>query len=245
MKLFLEGDGDTHSLVAAKVFEAIEKQPQHIDKHNEGWSEKFNMSKRKVGKTINLGLDYGKSAYSMKDDLGITAEEAEEIYNAVLKAFPGKQKYFDEKIKDTYKKGYILADKVLGRKIFMDYYLSKYKIALKKSRSKEGDKENVSTLKSLEGTIQRNAQNYPTQSTAASMTKKALNLIYKWQEKNNAWKMFSIINTVHDEIIAESCEEHSQQAAAVIEWAMVKAGKIFCEIIPMIAEPKTSKVWSH
>ena len=158
MELFLKGDGDTHSLIARKVFETIEKQPQQIDKHNEGWSEKFNMTKRKVGKTINLGLDYGKSAYSLKTDLGITQEEAEDIYNAVRNAFPMKEKYFERKRRETMKNGYILIDPVIRRKSFVKSALNRYRYLVKK---KDKTDEERSELFSIEGHLQRDSCNYP------------------------------------------------------------------------------------
>jgi DNA polymerase-1 len=242
MELFLKGDGDTHSLIARKVFEVIENKPQIIDKHNEGWSEKFNMTKRKVGKTINLGLDYGKSAFSLKADLGITQEEAEDIYNAVRNAFPLKEKYFEKKRVETFKNGYVLIDPIIKRKSFVKASLNRYKYLSKK---KDKSDEERSELFSIEGSLQRDSNNYPTQGTAASMTKQALILIYQWQDKNKAWNKFKVVNAVHDEIVVESTIDYTEKAAKVVQWAMIKAGKIFCSTIPMVAEPIISDKWEH
>lgn len=242
MDLFLHGDGDTHSLIARKVFEAVEHQPQNITKENEGWSEKFNMTKRKVGKTINLGLDYGKSAFSLKHDLGISQEESESIFNAVINAFPYKEKYFERKRKETLKNGYVLIDPIIRRKSFMKFQLNRYRYLLKK---KELNEEERSELFSIEGMIQRNSNNYPSQGTAASMTKYALILIYEYQKQHNAWDWFQIVNAVHDEIVAEASEEYAARAGKIIQWAMLQSGKRFCSSIPMVAEPQISDKWEH
>lgn len=158
MDLFLHGDGDTHGLMARKVFETLEGVPQDITKDNEGWSEKFNMTKRKVGKTINLGLDYGKSAYSLRLDLGITEDEAQSIYDSVRKSFPQKEKYFKRKREETLKKGFVLIDPIIGRKSFMTNQINRYKQLL---AVKNPEREIISEMRSLEGTIQRSSQNFP------------------------------------------------------------------------------------
>ncbi len=83
------------------------------------------------------------------------------------------------------------------------------------------------------------------QGSAASMTKYALSLIYEYQLKNKAWDTFKVVNVVHDEIVIETNEEMANISGSVVQWAMVKAGKRFCSSIPMVAEPKISKEWSH
>jgi DNA polymerase-1 len=64
VNLFLNGDGDTHTLVAEKMFSVIEGKPVKIDKKD---------PRRQIGKILNLKLNYGGSAYTVKDDLGVTA----------------------------------------------------------------------------------------------------------------------------------------------------------------------------
>ncbi len=65
----LNGDGDSHSLVASAVFSKIEGKEVKVTKKNNPYSDIFKMTYRDVGKQINLGLDYGKTAFSIKDDL--------------------------------------------------------------------------------------------------------------------------------------------------------------------------------
>lgn len=158
IELFLHGDGDTHGLIARKVFEAIEGVPQDITKENEGWSDKFNMTKRKVGKTINLGLDYGKSAFSLKKDLGISEEEAQRIFDSAIKAFPQKEVYFKKKREETLRNGYVLIDPIIRRKSFLTSQLGRLR---QLSNIKNPEREVVSEMKSIEGLIQRDSQNYP------------------------------------------------------------------------------------
>jgi DNA polymerase-1 len=241
VELFLKGDGDTHSLMARKIFSVMEGTEQDISKEKPGWSDDYNMSKRKVGKIINLGLDYGKTAYSLQFDLNISYEEAEKLVNDVKKSFPEKEHYFKRKKEESLRNGYVLIDPVIRRKSYIRSLLNQIKAFNSK---KDKNSEDWSALSSYDGALERKTKNYPIQGTAASITKLALVKIYNYQLKNNAWDLFQIVNSVHDEIVIETKRENAEQVAKLVQKLMEEAGEKFSSI-PMIAEPTITDWWTH
>lgn len=89
--------------------------------------------------------------------------------------------------------------------------------------------------------MERMSQNYPIQGCAGSMTKAAVIMFDKRVEelKLDAF----IVNAVHDELVVEASDEHAEEAAKLLQECMEKAGKIFCKLIPIIAEPSIGDDW--
>jgi DNA polymerase I-like protein with 3'-5' exonuclease and polymerase domains len=237
---YLTGDGDTHSMVSSKMFSVIEGKEVIIKKGD---------PRRQIGKVLNLKLDYGGSAYTVKDDLNTTEEEAQVFINALIKAFPEKRKYFDNTFKKSLQQGYILIDEVTKRKSFSEDFetLKNYTDALDKLNNNKADKAgfNWSEFYKLKGKIQRNSQNYPIQGTSGSMTKLAAIYLKRELLKKELYGKVWIVNLVHDEIVVETSNDYSEEVSKLITLCMEEAGKVFCKTIPMIAETVKSKYWTH
>lgn len=251
--LFINGDGDTHSLVASKMYSIILGKEVIINKENqyvEVAGKKRNG--RQDGKILNLKLDYGGSAFTVKDDLAVTEKEAQFFIDALKKAFPDKEVYFQKTIKETFINKYITINIITKRKVFIDFYQQfkdaeiivqqpgfwdLYKVY------KDEYKPTVRTYFQLKGKIERNSKNYPVQGTGADMIKLAgIYFLRKLEEKGWNWDV-KIPNEVHDEWVAECKEEIANEVSLLLQNAMEEAGKIFCQNIPIIAEPKITKTW--
>lgn len=76
------------------------------------------------------------------------------------------------------------------------------------------------------------------------MTKLAAIYFYKELEKRNLTNIAWIVNLVHDEANIECKKEYSKEVSEIITKAMLDAGKVFCKVIPMIAEPNICQSWS-
>lgn len=233
----LNGDGDSHSLVASAVFSKIEGREVKVTKYDNPYSDRFKMTYRQVGKQINLGLDYGKTAFSIKDDLGVTQEEAQEFIDALKEAFPKKEEFFDAKKKEFWELGYILHDYVVKRKTFKPEFSE-----LVNFNYDAASKEERSRYFKMKGGVERDVQNYPIQGTSASMTKLAM--VYIQEEFDKTGIDAFLINSVHDEIVSESAEECAEQCAKIMEECMVRAGKVFCKTVPMKVDPVITKKWN-
>jgi len=74
---------------------------------------------RAMAKTINFGVIYGKTAYTLKDDLNVTEEEAEAILDKYFREYPGVYNYCEKVKVDARVKGYVTT--VMGRRRYLDY----------------------------------------------------------------------------------------------------------------------------
>ncbi len=70
--------------------------------------------RREQSKAIVLGVCYGKGVPAIADDLGITREEAQKIYDQIMRAFPGLERFMIESQNMARELGYV--DTVWGRK---------------------------------------------------------------------------------------------------------------------------------
>jgi len=50
---------------------------------------------------------------------------------------------------------------------------------------------------------------------------------------------------IHDEIVIDCKDEIKEELAEIIKACMIKAGSIFCKLIPMKIQPEISKQWNH
>lgn len=239
---FMNGNGDIHSYVSSKLFSVIEGKEVIIPPKIEGdevamkifKSDPSNNKKRQIGKILNLKLDYGGTAYTVKDDLNTDEKEAQKFIDALAKAFPVKQQYFLRAIADAMDKGYIQTDNVTKRKIFIKGF--------DKFRELQTERNDWKNLMKMKGQIERNSKNFPIQSTSASMCKCAAIMIYEefTRKELKAW----IVNLIHDEILVECEESISAEVSKIAKDCMERAGKIFCPIVPMIVQPSKNTYWA-
>ena len=62
---------------------------------------------RSSAKAINFGIMYGKGAYSLSKDIGVSVKEADEFLKSYLAAFPKVSDYMDRTIADARERGYV------------------------------------------------------------------------------------------------------------------------------------------
>lgn len=70
--------------------------------------------RRGTAKVIVLGVCYGKGVKAIAEDLGITVEKAQEIYDKIMMEFPGLKQFMIDSENMAREKGYV--DTVWGRK---------------------------------------------------------------------------------------------------------------------------------
>ena len=62
---------------------------------------------RSSAKAINFGIMYGKGAYSLSKDIGVSVKEADDFLKSYLAAFPKVSDYMDKTIADAKANGYV------------------------------------------------------------------------------------------------------------------------------------------
>lgn len=191
---------------------------------------------RQIAKTVSFALAYGGNGYTIANNLGISGEEGESIYNAYFEAFPGLKQFFDRSIKTSMKRGYIEIDPVTKRKFFFKDYklIHKYK--------KDGEWGNYYRLK---GKYERACLNYIIQGAAGSITKLAAILFRQWILNNNYQDNVFIVNLVHDEISVECNKEIAEEVAENLLKCMEKSGEKWCKTVPLTADYAITNHWTH
>lgn len=264
IEFFRSGDGDTHSLVATLISPLVYGERVQVKKgENDPYVKDLGRSLRAIGKTTNLGLDYGKSAFSLKDDLSCSEEMAQQIIDKISEELPGKDQYFKKKHKEVLTKGYITIDEITGRKFFINDFdrikeleawmneegFWKYYREEKKKNSEKFQEElkpNVRYYFKRKGELERDAQNYPIQGTGASMTKWSAVLIRNELKKRGCWgKPARIVMLLHDEVVVECNESLSEEISELVKEKMEEAGRVFCKQVNMLAEPVITDHWTH
>lgn len=168
--------------------------------------------RRDIMKALVLALTYGMTKWGLADKIGSTVEYAQELIDKFFAEFPGVKEYINEQIRLTRKRGYV--ESANGRKIWISPY---------------------------DSGIERNAPNYPIQSTAADCMKIAANLFRrKWMSLHgvNPLRMF-----VHDELVAEVSDELADEAAKILEKIMVEVAETIHTGIRASADVYIGDTW--
>lgn len=250
---FYDNDlGDMHSFIASKMYPELDGMDLNDIK-------KKHKDKRQSAKVAGFAINYGGSGIGIADQLGLSVDQGQYIYDAYFRAFPGLKAYFDETKKFGVENGYVLISPVTGKKSYVDYYDEFIQIKNEMNKDfwdrykqlKNSDtptaremKEKVSKFFRKRGDIERMSLNYGIQGESAEITKLAC--VYFWTKylvPNNLLFKVLIVNIIHDEILIETPEEIAQQAAAQLEKSMVDAGAKFCKRVPLKADPCIEKFW--
>ena len=178
---FLNGE-DIHRSTAAKIYGIPQSE--------------VTPRLRSSAKAINFGIMYGKGAYSLSKDIGVTVKEADAFLKNYLDAFPKVSGYMDKTIADAKKRGYVST--LFGRRRALP--------------------ELASSNFNVRSSGERMARNTPIQGTAADVIKLAMVRVWK---RLRAEKLDSrLILTVHDELIVEAPEAEAEYAARILRKEM-------------------------
>ena len=180
-RAFLSGE-DIHRSTAARIYNL---PPDQVSPRI-----------RSSAKAINFGIMYGKGAYSLSKDIGVSVKEADAFLKSYLAAFPKVSGYMDKTIADARACGYVST--LFGRRRALP--------------------ELTSTNHNIRASGERMARNTPIQGTAADVIKLAM--VRVWRRLRNEKMESRLILTVHDELIVEAPEAEAEKAAAILREEM-------------------------
>jgi DNA polymerase-1 len=203
VKAFQEGQ-DIHSLTAAQIFAV------NLSEVNE--------QQRRQAKAINFGILYGKSAFSLAEELGISRGEAAEIIKKYFERYPTIRAFLDGLMNSAKEKGY--AETIFGRRRRIEGIDSKNKMILSMA--------------------ERMAVNTPIQGTAADLVKLAMTKLH--QELAAQGLKAKLILQVHDELVLEVPKAESEKVLALVKRCMESAGegKI---LVPLTVDAGLAENW--
>ena len=198
---FLSG-ADIHRSTAAKIYNI---RPEDVTPRL-----------RSSAKAINFGIMYGKGAYSLSKDIGVSVKEAEAFLQTYLATFPNIDGYMEKTIADARQCGYVST--LFGRRRALP--------------------ELNSNNHNIRASGERMARNTPIQGTAADVIKLAM--VRVWRRLRNEKMESRLILTVHDELIVEAPEAEAEKAAHILREEM--EGCVHYAV-PLSTDVHTGKNW--
>jgi DNA polymerase I-like protein with 3'-5' exonuclease and polymerase domains len=246
--------GDMHSFIASKIYPEIGDDLNQIKKNHK--------NKRQIAKSAGFAINYGGNGITIADNLSISQEEGEEVYESYFRAFPGLKNHFAKAKQGVLNTGYVEFNTLTKRKSYIDFF-DEYKKLEKRIREygfwdryragKANDTHEFRTeLRPLvkdffkyQGMMERKSLNYPVQGTSAEITKLAGVYLFNHLEEQGQLFDTWLPNVVHDELLVECKEEYAEELAKVVKDCMEKAGARYYTRVPLKADPYIGKDWCH
>jgi DNA polymerase-1 len=176
---------------------------------------------RRRAKIINYALLYGKTAFTLAKDIGVTQQAAQEFIDAYFAGFPGVRAYIDHTLADARRTGVV--------------------------RTLTGRRRLVPELSSKNGMIrmaaEREAVNMPIQGTAADVLKQAMVDVQAVLAAHDTGRPAParMILTVHDELVFEVPEQDADTVAELVRGAMERA----CPLnVPLTVDVGIGRNWT-
>lgn len=188
---------DIHSTTAAQVFGCTYEQIEAMKDVDGSKEQKY----RKQSKIVNFGIVYGMGAGKLADTLEISKKEAQEIIDGYFRAYPGIKRFMDEQHASVMKNGFVMD--LFGRKRRLH------------NEIKSKDQWKVFSA-------QRMAGNFPIQSTAGGIFKKAIVNLQPILSKLNV----DILLQVHDEGVFDCPADIKREDLYLIRSTMENAVKL-------------------
>jgi DNA polymerase-1 len=183
---FREG-ADFHERTAVKIFGTDSGRDPH--------------QLRSTAKMVNYALLYGKTAFTLAKDIGVTPQEAQLFIDAYFAGFPKVRAFIDSTLDEARKTGVVKT--LFGRRRLVP----------------ELNSRNVQIRQAAE----REAVNMPIQGTAADILKLAMIDTHRALANVPTARM---ILTVHDELLFEVAEERADETAAIVREQMEGAAEL-------------------
>ena len=204
---FQRGD-DIHDRTALKVFGADSALSRH--------------ELRRRAKIINYALLYGKTAFTLAKDIGVSQQAAQDFINAYFAGFPRVRAFIDRTLEETRATGVV--------------------------RTMFGRRRLVPEITSRNGAVRSAAErmtvNMPIQGTAADILKLAMIDLHRdlTRGAGSAGTPARMILTVHDELVFEVPREAADECAALVREKMQGATKL---AVPLDVDVGIGENWKE
>jgi DNA polymerase I len=200
---FARGE-DIHDRTALKVFgEASGLDPHEL---------------RRRAKIVNYALLYGKTAFTLAKDIGVTQQAAQEFIDAYFAGFPRVRGFIDQTLADARSTGMVKT--MFGRRR-----------PVPELTSKNGQ---------IRSAAERVAVNLPIQGTAADILKRAMIDVHG--ALRDAFPRARMILTVHDELLFESPTDQADEVAGLVREKMAGAVAL---IVPLDVDVGVGANWKE
>jgi DNA polymerase-1 len=167
--------------------------PLHLDAHE----------LRRRAKIINYALLYGKTAFTLAKDIGVSQSAAQEFIDAYFAGYPAVRGFIEHTLAEARASGVVRT--AIGRRRLVP-----------ELTSKNGQ---------VRAAAEREAVNMPIQGTAADILKQAMIDVHRALEARNRGRATPsrMILTVHDELLFEAPAAEATDVAEVVRATMERA----------------------
>jgi DNA polymerase-1 len=166
---------------------------------------------------INYALLYGKSAFTLAKDIGVSKTQAAEFIEAYFGRYPSVRQFIDDTIARARETGTVRT--LLGRlRRLPDLRSPNFQIRAE---------------------AERQAMNTPVQGSAADLIKKAM--IDLQREIRRRGLRARLILQIHDELLLEVPEEEAEQARELVRQVM--EGALALDV-PLVADARLGATWA-
>ncbi len=195
-------DLDIHSYTATLLYNIPEHEVTH--------------EMRNAAKTINFSIIYGKTAYGLSKDLGISVKEAELFINSYFNRYEKVKDFLDSQKELAKKQGYLTT--ILGRRSYFPDINSRNMMARQFA--------------------ERAAINAPMQGSAADLIKKAMIDVEQALEKKKLKTLMTL--QVHDELVFDVPLSELKEVQDLVKEKMEHAIKLK---VPLKVDVYTGPSW--
>ena len=164
---------------------------------------------------INYALLYGKTAFTLSKDIGVTPQAAQEFIDAYFAGFPRVREFIDRTLDEARESGVVKT--MYGRR--------------------RGVPELTSQNVQMRMAAEREAVNMPIQGTAADIMKRAMIDVHAALARTPDARM---ILTVHDELLFEVPEAKAEEVAALVQDTMQSAASL---AVPLTVDVGIGENW--
>jgi DNA polymerase-1 len=173
---------------------------------------------RRVSKMVNYALLYGKTAFTLAKDIGVSQKEADQFIQAYFARYPAVRAFIDETIATARKTGMVRT--LLGRlRRLPDLNAKNFQVRME---------------------AERQAMNTPVQGSAADLIKKAMiDLHHELRRRRMGSRL---ILQIHDELLLEVPEDEAQTASALVKEIMEGALELD---VPLVADARLGSSWAE
>ncbi len=193
---------DIHRMTASQVFHVPFDEVTPLQRSN--------------AKAVNFGIIYGKGAFSLGQDLGISRKEAEEYINAYFARYPKIKTFMEDTIKNGTKNGYVST--------------------LWNRRRNMPELQSSNFMQRAAG--ERAAMNMPIQGTAADIIKLAMIKVHRALQEGGYRSR--LILQVHDELLIEAYKEEKDAVAKILKENMEHAVDL---LVPLDVDVHEGASW--
>ena len=173
---------------------------------------------RRISKMVNYALLYGKSAFTLAKDIGVSRGEAAQFIEAYFARYPKVRAFIDETIARARETGHVRT--LLGRL----------------RRLPDLRAKNIPVRMEAE----RQAMNTPVQGSAADLIKRAMIDLYRTLAERGLRSR--LILQIHDELLLEVPEAEAEEAKQLV--TQVMQGALVLDV-PLVADARLGRSWAE